>query len=33
MNDLDLLRDIGVAGALVATGVHNRAMPVDILQW
>lgn len=33
MNDLDLLRDIGVAGALVATGVHNRVMPVDILQW
>jgi phosphoribosylformimino-5-aminoimidazole carboxamide ribotide isomerase len=33
MNDLDLLRDVGVAGALVATGVHNRAMPVDILQW
>ncbi len=33
MNDLDLLHDIGVAGALVATGVHNRAMPVDILQW
>jgi len=33
LNDLDLLRDIGVAGALVATGVHNRAMPVDLLQW
>ena len=33
MNDLDLLRDLGVAGALVATGVHNRVMPVDILQW
>ncbi|HIE32284.1 MAG TPA: phosphoribosylformimino-5-aminoimidazole carboxamide ribotide isomerase [Methanosarcinales archaeon] len=32
MNDLDLLRDIGVAGALVATGVHNRAIPVDMLR-
>ena len=32
MDDLDLLRDIGVAGALVATGVHNRAIPVEMLR-
>jgi hypothetical protein len=24
---------ISVVDALVATGVHNRAMPVDLLQW
>ena len=30
--DLDLLRDIGVAGALVATGVHNKAIPVELLR-
>ena len=32
MDDLDLLYDIGVDGALVATGVHNRAIPVVMLQ-
>ncbi len=31
MNDLDLLRDLGVAGALVATGVHNLEIPVEML--
>lgn len=31
MNDLDLLRDLGVAGALVATGVHNLEIPVELL--
>ncbi|RZN38030.1 MAG: phosphoribosylformimino-5-aminoimidazole carboxamide ribotide isomerase [Methanosarcinales archaeon] len=32
MDDLNLLRDIGVAGALVATGVHNREIPVEMLR-
>lgn len=32
MDDLDLLRDIGIAGALVATGIHNRSIPVDVLR-
>ena len=31
MNDLDLLRNLGVAGALVATGVHNLEIPVEML--
>ncbi|MEA1865584.1 MAG: HisA/HisF-related TIM barrel protein [Euryarchaeota archaeon] len=31
MSDLDLLRAIDISGALVATGVHNLAIPVDVL--
>ncbi len=29
--DLDQLSDIGITGALVATGIHNQAIPVKML--
>ncbi|MFQ6061771.1 MAG: HisA/HisF-related TIM barrel protein [Methanosarcinales archaeon] len=32
INDLDILRDIGVSGALVATGIHNRSIPIELMQ-
>jgi phosphoribosylformimino-5-aminoimidazole carboxamide ribotide isomerase len=31
MDDIELLSDIGVTGALVATGIHNRSIPIEML--
>ena len=30
MNDIDMLKEIGISGALVATAVHNGKIPIDI---
>lgn len=32
MKDISLLKDIGLEGAIVATSVHNRSIPLDIIQ-
>lgn len=32
MNDISLLKDIGLEGVLVATSVHNRSIPMDMIQ-
>jgi len=30
INDIDLLKEIDISGALVATAVHNGKIPIDI---
>ena len=32
INDLDILRDIGVKGALIATAIHNKSIPLKMLK-
>ena len=32
MDDISLLKDVGLEGVLVATAVHNGALPLDLIQ-